>query len=67
MEYETAQQAAVRLGVTPRAIQKWAAAGKLPGAVKHGKSWLIPKNAVVTEEIQVGDHSIPNSMTDVYQ
>jgi len=67
IEYETAQQAAVRLGVTPRAIQKWAAAGKLPGAVKHGKSWLIPKNAVVTEEIQVGDHSIPNSMTDVYQ
>jgi len=66
-EFETAQQSAVRLGVTPRAIQKWAAAGKLPGAVKHGKSWLIPKNATVSEEVQVGDHIIPNSMPDVYQ
>jgi len=66
-EYKTAQQAAVRLGVTPRAIQKWAAAGKLPGAVKHGKSWLIPQNATTTEETQVGDHTIPNSMPDVYQ
>ena len=66
-EFETAQQAAVRLGVTPRAIQKWATAGKLPGAVKHGKSWLIPKSATVSEEVQVGDHTIPNSMPDVYQ
>lgn len=66
-QYETAQQAAVRLGVTPRAIQKWAAAGKLPGAVKHGKSWLIPKDAVISEETQVGDHAIPNSVPDVYQ
>ncbi len=37
-KYETAQQAAVRMGVTPRAIQKWAATGKITGAVKHGKS-----------------------------
>lgn len=66
-EFETAQQAAVRLGVTPRAIQKWAATGKLLGAVKHGKSWLIPKNATVSEEVQVGDHTIPNSMADVYR
>ncbi len=66
-EFDTAQQAAVRLGVTPRAIQKWAATGKLPGAVKHGKSWLIPKNATVSEETQVGDHTIPNSVPDVYQ
>ena len=66
-EYETVQLAAVRLGVTPRAIQKWAAAGKMPGAVKHGKSWLIPRNAVETEDIQVGSSTVPNSMPDVYQ
>ncbi|MBQ2765297.1 MAG: helix-turn-helix domain-containing protein [Firmicutes bacterium] len=66
-EYETTQQAAVRLGVTSRAIQKWAAAGKLPGAVKHGKSWLIPKNATVSEEVRVGDQMIPNRVANVYQ
>ena len=59
VEFETAKEAAERMGVTPRAVQKWAAAGRLPGAVRHGKSWMIPKNAVVTD----GADSIP----DVYQ
>ncbi len=47
--FETAGEAAERLGVTVRAIQKWAATGRIAGAVKHGKSWLIPVNAVVSE------------------
>ncbi len=55
-KYETAQQAAVRMGVTPRAIQKWAAAGRLAGAVKHGKSWLIPVDAVVSETVEIKEH-----------
>lgn len=45
MKYETAKEAAERLGVTARAIQKWAKAGKLPGAILHGNAWLIPKEA----------------------
>ncbi len=56
MKYETAQQAAVRMGVTPRSIQKWAAAGKIAGAVKHGKSWLIPVDAVVSETVEIKEH-----------
>lgn len=40
--YETVQQAAERLGVTPRAIQKWAASGRLAGARKLGRTWYIP-------------------------
>ncbi len=55
-KYETAQQAAVRMGVTPRAIQKWAAAGRIAGAVKHGKSWLIPLDAVVSEAVEIKEH-----------
>lgn len=66
LKFETAQQAAVRLGVTPRAVQKWASAGRIPGAVKHGKSWLIPIDAAVSE-ISDGKEHFPNSMTDVYQ
>lgn len=46
-EYETVREAAERLGVTARAIQKQAADGKIHGAVKHGKSWMIPKNAAM--------------------
>lgn len=55
-KYETAQQAAVRMGVTPRAIQKWAAAGRIAGAVKHGKAWLIPVDAVVSETVEITEH-----------
>ncbi len=43
MEYESPKQMAERLGVTVRAVQKWAAAGKLRGAKKTGRDWLIPK------------------------
>lgn len=40
--FETAQAAADRLGLTILAIQKQAAAGKTPGATRHGRSWMIP-------------------------
>lgn len=45
--YESVQETARRLGVTPRAVQKWAAAGRIPGAVKLGRTWFIPKGAEV--------------------
>ncbi len=64
-EFETVQQAAVRLGVTPRAVQKWAAAGKLSGATKHGKSWLIPINATVSEALKSREHQ-PKGMEEAY-
>ncbi len=42
MQYETAAQMAERLGVTARLVQLWAKEGKLPGAMKQGRDWLIP-------------------------
>ena len=42
MEFVSAQQTAERLGVTVRAVQKWAKEGKIPGARQMGRSWLIP-------------------------
>lgn len=50
-EFETVQEAAERLGVTVRAVQKWAGAGRIPGAEKFGKSWLIPKDVTVVDNI----------------
>lgn len=49
MKFETANQAAARLGVTVRAVQKWAKEGKLEGAQKIGRDWMIPFGAVATE------------------
>ncbi len=43
MGYETAQQAAKRLGVTDRAIQKWAKQGRIKNAY-FDRFWHIPKD-----------------------
>ncbi len=43
--YETVQEAAARMGVTARAVQKWAKEGKIFGARKAGRDWQIPADA----------------------
>ncbi len=42
MDFESAKKCADRLGVTVRAIQKWAKEGKIEGAKKIGREWMIP-------------------------
>lgn len=49
MKFETAAAAATRLGVTARAVQKWAKEGKLEGAKKVGRDWMIPINEDATD------------------
>ena len=46
MAFQTAKEAADRLGVTIRAVQKWAKEGKLDGAKKVGRDWMIPEEAI---------------------
>jgi excisionase family DNA binding protein len=38
----TTTQAAQKWGVTTVAVRKWIERGKLPGAQKIGRDWLIP-------------------------
>ena len=45
MDYMTLKEAAEKLGVTPRRVNYYCAAGRIPGAVKMAGVWLIPKNA----------------------
>lgn len=45
-QFLTAPQAAERLGVSRYRIWQFCAAGRLPGAVKHGRDWLIPVAAL---------------------
>lgn len=45
MNYMTLKEASEKWGVTPRWINYYCAAGRIPGAVKMGTVWLIPKNA----------------------
>ena len=41
----TLKEASEKWGVTPRWINYYCSAGRIPGAVKMGTVWLIPKSA----------------------
>ena len=45
MDYMTLKEAAEKWGVTPRRVNYYCAAGRIPGAVKMAGVCLIPKNA----------------------
>jgi len=45
MDYITAQQAAAKWGISDRRVRALCADGKIPGAVKSGKSYQIPSTA----------------------
>ena len=42
MNYETTQQTADRLGISIHTVRKWAKEDRIPGAVRNGRSWMIP-------------------------
>ena len=45
MDYMTLKEASKIWGATPRWINYYCSAGRIPGAEKMGTIWLIPKNA----------------------
>ncbi len=46
MELKSVNQAAEILGINVRTVQKWCKDGKLKGAVKMGRDWMIPANSL---------------------
>lgn len=50
MEFQSAKEAAQRMGISLRAVQKQAKEGKIPGAKKNGREWLIPLCSENTQE-----------------
>ena len=45
MEYISATQAAEKWGLSPRRVQKLCAQGRIHGAGRVGRAWLIPRDA----------------------
>ena len=45
MDYMTLKEASEKWGVTPRRVNYYCAADRIPGAVKMATIWLIPKDA----------------------
>ena len=46
MKYLTCIEASALLGTTPRRIQQMCKAGQIAGAVKQGRSWMIPESEI---------------------
>ena len=46
MEFISASEAARRWRVTPRAVQLMCSRGRIPGAERSGRTWLVPAGAV---------------------
>lgn len=44
MKYMTCAEASALMGITPRRIQQMCKSGEISGAVKKGRSWMIPDN-----------------------
>ncbi len=44
-DYLTIKEVSVKGGLTERRIQKLCSEGKIPGAVKFGRDWAVPKEA----------------------
>ncbi len=41
-KYASSEETAARWGVTPSLVCRWCRAGKIKGAVKMGRDWMIP-------------------------
>jgi len=52
MKLLSVQQVAEKFDVTVRAVQKWAKEGKIDGAMRVGKVWLFPEDAVNSYAIE---------------
>lgn len=43
--YLTGKEAGEKWGITPRMVNYYCSAGRIPGAIKKGNLWLIPADA----------------------
>ncbi len=64
MDFQSVNDAACRLGVTARAVQKWAKDGKIDGATKLGRSWLIPVDAKAPCAASVSENEKDHRVTN---
>ena len=59
MGYITVKEAAEKWGVTPRHVQILCAEERIKGATRFGRSWMIPRGAVLPSSGSVDDPHMP--------
>ena len=50
MEYLTSPEMSEKWGISSRRISLLCANGRIKGAIKKGKTWLIPSNTIKPED-----------------
>lgn len=63
MDYLSCADTAEKLGITIRRVQQMCKQGELPGAVKDGRTWMIPVN-VVFEDLNAKKKPLPIGVSD---
>lgn len=63
MDYLSCADTAEKLRITVRRVQQMCKQGELPGAVKDGRTWLIPVNAV-SEDLNAQKKPLPIGVSD---
>lgn len=57
MKYLSGSEAAALMGITVRRVQQMCKNGEIPGAIKNGRAWMIPINAVKGDNL---DNDMPS-------
>ena len=65
MEYKSVQEIAEAWGVSNRRVQRLCSEGRIEGAKKLGRVWMIPHSAPKSEDIRLGLLPIDLQQTDI--
>lgn len=60
MDYITVQQAAENWGVSLRRVQRYLKDGRIDGAARFGRAWMIPASAQKPEDGRKNNRRWPN-------
>lgn len=64
MQYLTCSEASAAMKITPRRIQQMCKNGEIPGAVKKGRSWMVPVDVVVPVSSAQKKKPLPIGISD---
>ena len=53
MDYISCESAAKKMGVSARRIQQMCKQKEIVGAIKDGRNWLIPDNAILSRQQRI--------------
>jgi DNA-binding CsgD family transcriptional regulator len=64
MDYISALEASKKWSVSLRQVQRLLAGGRIPGAKKYGRSWMLPADAKKPGDLRRKKKPLPNALSD---